>query len=1071
MLSSDRKVPAREGAAHPHHRALFLCIAAFLIIVFPSIAFSQPTLTFKRVTVNWPTIELYFTVDCNGTQVFDVKKQNIRITENGKEIEDFTLWCSDPDLRCAASVALVADVSGSMQGVGMTDAARNMHAFIDLLDGKWDDAALITAGREPQIRQRFSTNRSKLNQSVDSLQSSGGSSLYDGIMLGIQNLIDEGYNQCRAVIVFTDGWDNTSSATVQEIISLANRNRIRVFTIGVGQVIDLAPLEQISLLTGGRYYERPNAGQMAAILPQFTANMWGNIPECIVTYERGCAEGSMRTVELQLKDFCGGNDAKTKTYRAPLDSTTFPVQRLSVGEITSAPRDIVTVPLSLERVASTDDSLLYPFEITIRSGNPRRPLVDAFIPSSSPLYGKSVRIERYPDSVRVRLDEIIPINENAELVELQYLTAGVIDSTWFPLFARLDEVGINCAITKVDSRGYRIVPRLLPRITPEGEVQICERGGIELSANNGFVAYHWSTGESTRSIWVMGEGSYFVDVIDGGGDTLRSAAVTVRIRPERNVWLKPSGPLAICHEGRVNITIAGDTAGTQFYWLNDGYPRRTISARAPGKIWGSVIDEYGCRSYTDTLIVTEIDPPVTLNIPGDTLFVCPGDSIALTVLENYPAYFWSTGFNSVDSSRSIFAHPDGGYYGRGDYAVSVRDANGCVSSWHNFNVLEYPERTITFQPSRRIVLCPGGEVEVSMAEEFASYFWSTGDTSKSITLRNPGTLTVEAISAEGCVTKSETLVVEMVGVPHPKLAPGKYAALCPNDLVQLDAGEGYAAYRWSTGDTTRMISVADPGPFFVDVMTYGGCWGVSDTVFLQREMTDFVPLKYDGLPSLCPGDTLILEAPAGYVKYRWNTGDTTRTLSVDKAGRYTVVVLSAGGCEGISETIRVSTRSTQWPYVVRNGLELSLWEHAENIVSYQWLLDGQPISGATGPVYDVTQTGSYSVQVVDSCGTVLLSPEVKIITLGIAAQPEKFSLDVYPDPSDGLIHVAMTGVRGAIQAELLDLLGRSITRSQWSPVSDGSVRETLSFRNSPRGLYLLRITHKDGVLVRRLIKQ
>ncbi|MFZ1731067.1 MAG: VWA domain-containing protein [Bacteroidota bacterium] len=1068
MLSSARKVHLREGATYSRHRGLLLGIISFLIVVFPSIAFSQPILSFKRVMVNWPTIELYMGVGCDGNAAYHMTKENFRITENGKEIKDFTLWCSDPALRCPASVAIVADVSGSMYGAGMTDAARNMHAFIDLLDGNWDDAALITAGREPQIRQRFTTNKNKLNQSVDSLQPSGGSSLYDGIILGIHHLVDEGYNQCRALIVFTDGWDNTSSATVQEIISLANRNRIRLYTIGVGSVMDPTTLEMLALLTGGRNYQHPNVGQMVAIFQEVTATMWWDPPECIITYERGCADGSMRTVNLELKDFCGGNDAKTKTYRAPLDSTTFAVQRLRIGETTSGPRDIVTVPLSLERVASTDDSLLYPFEITISSGNPRRPLVDAFIPSSSPLYGKSVRIERYPDSVRVRLDEIIPINENAELVELQYLTAGVSDSTWFPLSARLDDVGINCAITKVDSRGYRIVPRLLPRIMPEGEVLICERGGLELSANDGFVGYHWSTGERTRSIWVMDEGSYYLDVVDGIGDTLRSAAVSVRIRPERKVWLEASGPLAICHEGSVNVTIAGDTVGTQFYWLNDGHPRRTISARAPAKIWGSVVDQYGCRSYTDTLFTIAIDPSVTLNVPGDTIFVCRGDSIALTVLEDYPAYFWSTGFNSVDSSRSIFAHPDGGYYGRGDYAVSVRDANGCTGSWHNVRILEYPERSITFRPSRRIVLCPGGEVEVSMAEEFASYLWSTGDTSKSITLRNPGTLTVEGISAEGCVTASETLVVEMVDIPHPRLSPVKYAALCPKDRVQLDAGEGYAAYRWSTGDTTRMISVSDPSPFFVDVMAYGGCWGRSDTITVQQEMDTPPEIRYQGSTVLCHGDSLTLEAPEGYVVYRWNTRDTTRTITVHTGGKFVVVVLSAGGCEGISNAVSVQVRQPDHPTILKQGLTLST---TTRVLSHQWFLDGQPISGATGPVLDVTQTGRYTVQVVDSCGAVLLSKERVVTTLGIAVQPEKFSLEVYPDPSDGLIHVAMTGVRGAVQAELLDLLGRSILRTQWSAGSDGTVRETLTFRNAPRGLYLLRLAHRDGVLVRRLIKE
>jgi copper homeostasis protein CutC len=72
-------------------------------------------------------------------------------------------------------------------------------------------------------------------------------------------VINNGVNQCRAVIALTDGGDNASTRTVAEIISLANRHRIRVFTIGLGSGINATELEQIALLTGGRYYQTPNA--------------------------------------------------------------------------------------------------------------------------------------------------------------------------------------------------------------------------------------------------------------------------------------------------------------------------------------------------------------------------------------------------------------------------------------------------------------------------------------------------------------------------------------------------------------------------------------------------------------------------------------------------------------------------------------------------------------------------------------------------------------------------------------------------------------------------------------------
>ncbi|MFA6234026.1 MAG: VWA domain-containing protein, partial [Bacteroidota bacterium] len=1017
MLSSTIEAPLNEHAMYSRYRNRLLGFITFLIVVSPSISVSQPSLMFYRATINWPTVELYMDVSCDGNTAYTMTKQNFRILENGKEVPEFTLWCPDPFIRCSVSLTLITDVSGSMHGTGMTEAQMGMTALTQLMDGSTDEAALITAGGELLIRQPMTTNTTLLRQSIDSLKTSGSSAITDGIMEGLRYIIDNGVNQCRAVIVFSDGLDNSSTSTPQEIITLANRHRIRVYTIGVGTVVDPVALEQIAMLTGGRYYQNPGAGQIAAIYQEISAIGHG-INECIITYERDCADGSMRTIELQLNDFCGGSDMKTKTYRAPLDSTSFSYQHLRFGETTSIPRDIVTVPLLLDAVPN--DSLLRPFDVTIYSGAPGRPLFDVTIPAGSPLDGAPLIIDLFSDSVRLRLTGEIAVQSSGILLEMQFSTSGIFDSTWFPLTARMQDAGALCSVTRLDSGGYRIVPRLLPRITPEGVVMMCPNGEVELQANEGFVAYAWSTGDTTRTIVARSEGNYFLRVIDVQGDTLDAVPVTVQKWPERKVRLEPSGPLTFCRNGAVTFRVAGDTANVNIFWQNYGYSQRTFTSKQTDMIWATVEDEHGCRHSTDTMFVTVTDPPVTLNVQGKSVYICPGDSIELRVEEEYPFYYWSKEINRGDSTRSVMARASGGWLGTGEYSVRVRDSNGCNSSWHTIYVREYPKRTLTFAPAQRIMLCPGGEAEVSVAEEFASYRWSTGDTTRAITVRSPGTLTVEGFSENGCVTRSATFEIEMVDTPHPRISPGRYSTLCADDRVLLDAGDGYAAYRWSTGDTTRINSVGDPGPFFVDVMTYGGCWGRSDTITIQQEMTEYPEITYSGDLLLCSGDSLRLEAPEGYAKYFWSTGDTLRSIRVHQQGLYAVSVLSAGGCEGTSNAVYVQVRTSAIPIIVKQGLTLST---SNRVAAHQWFLDGQPISGATGPVLDITQTGRYTVQVIDSCGAVLMSEELLVTTLGIAAGPTQFRLDVYPDPGDGMIHIAITGIRGEVQAELLDLLG------------------------------------------------
>ncbi|MBR9975570.1 MAG: VWA domain-containing protein, partial [Bacteroidetes bacterium] len=627
-----------------------------------------------------------------------MQKENFRILENGHEVPDYTLWCPDPTFRCAGSFVFVADASGSMHGAGMEEMRRDLKSMTGMMDGVVDQAALIAAGRDARTMQFMTEEKLLLLAAIDSLRASGASALYDGVMEGVSHLIGNGINSCRALIVFSDGWDNISVTTTAEIIALANRHRIRIFTVGVGFFVNTAPLEMLALYTGGRSFRNPDAEQLEALYREITTGAIGSFIECVITYERDCADGSERTIELQLNNFCGGGGAKTKTYRAPLDSSRVSTQRLRIGHIVSTPGAFVTVPLLLDGISR--ENLLRPFDITIYSASAGSPLVDVVLPAGSPLSGAALIVNRYSDSVRLQLNAAVSAGAGVTLLEMQFSTAGIQDSVWVPLRTRIQDVDALCAKTEVEPGGYHIVPRLLPRITPEGTIMICPRGTVALTANEGFVDYRWSTGDTTRGISVSREGPYYVDVIDGAGTTLRSDTVYVQRRAERNVRIASSGPLTFCNGGSVTLSVAGDTVSTQRYWHNSHNPEETFIARNSGSYWASVLDEHGCRHYTDTVVVTEFDPPLTLNIGGNHVYICPGDSIELRVVEDYPHYYWQRAGDVVDSTRGIMATVNGGVMSGGKYNVRVRTADGCEGNWYSVYVLPRTLITPTLFPKR-----------------------------------------------------------------------------------------------------------------------------------------------------------------------------------------------------------------------------------------------------------------------------------------------------------------------------------------------------------------------------------
>ena len=1045
------------------YRILTVCSLLFALLVPAVSAEAQPTLNFKRVTVNWPTIELYFQVGCGGEPRFDMSKEDFRIYENGERITEFTMWAPDPHVRCAVSAALVADASGSMRGEPITAVKRNMVTWFDLMDGMIDEAAMITVQRDAAITQPMTTLKPLLYSAADELRPSGASGLYDGIMEGILHLIDRGYNQCRAVLVFTDGWDNTSTATIQEIISLANRNRIRVFTIGLGYNVAATDLELLALLTGGRFYLNPNAGQISAIYKDISAILFPGFQEPVITYERSCADGTARNIDLQLVDFCGGTDVKSKTYRAPLDSITFSDQYLRIADVVTAPRDVVSVPV----VAAELPGVALPFDLTFRNIHPARPMLGVEVPPRSPLHGEALAVNQTSDSIRVRFDGEVAGTAGDTLFSLRFGAAGMSAGT-FPIGVRNHGSKIrHCVLTHIESGAYRIVPEQPLRIlTGDGHpaadtVFICPDGSTTLSALEGYQSYHWSTGDTTRTIPADVEGTYGLRTTNDRGDTLHADPVTVRTYPRRDVRIEASGPLTFCKDGSVELSVAGDTARTRTIWKT-GHELTTLRVRAPGEYWAEVEDVHGCRHPTDTVLVTMVVPPVHFNVEGDEVYVCPGDSIELRVEEEYPYYRWNKG----DTTRSVWAKPAEGWQGN-IYAVVVRDAQGCESYTHRINVKKSVPRELRLLPSKEIALCSGHEIAVEAAGEFAAFRWSTGDTTLSIAVRDTGTYTVEGLSAEGCVTMAELRVVAG-DAPVVRIMPVTAPVLCGDAPIRLDAGEEFVSYHWSTGDTTRYADVDKPGLVWVDVTSYGGCTGRSDTFTVVREMDEWPEISASAYPVICPGDSIHLSAPPGYAEYIWNTGDSTESIVVHADGVYVVSVLTAGGCEGSSMPVRVTVRHPVPPMITRRGNVLST---TDRVLAHQWFLDGDAIPGATTNTLSIAETGSYHVQVIDSCGAVLMSDTLVVTTTTVARMPAQPRIEVYPEPNKGIVHIEAQGLRGPVRAELYDLLGRRVVEMRFGSRGAEAVHGVLEFPAAPGGMYILRVVSARGVLVRRILKR
>jgi cell wall-associated NlpC family hydrolase len=288
----------------------------------------------------------------------------------------------------------------------------------------------------------------------------------------------------------------------------------------------------------------------------------------------------------------------------------------------------------------------------------------------------------------------------------------------------------------------------------------------------------------------------------------------------------------------------------------------------------------------------------TPEILPDTPEICNGDSVVLDAGPGYASYQWSTG----ESTQTINVSPGA----TTQYCVTVTDGNGCRN-------MACETVTVHALPTPDILpdapaICNGDSIVLDAGAGYSAYLWSTGETTQTISVSPASTsqYCVTVTDGNGC----QEMVCEIVIVhdlPTPDILPDG-PAICNTESVVLDAGAGYTAYLWSTGETTQTINVS-PGAttqYCVTVTDGNGCRNTAcETVTIYDLPTpDILP----DAPALCRGDTLFLDAGAGYIAYQWSTGEDTQTVNVspDSTTQYCVTVTDGNGCRNTAcETVTV----------------------------------------------------------------------------------------------------------------------------------------------------------------------
>ncbi len=131
--------------------------------------------------------------------------------------------------------------------------------------------------------------------------------------------------------------------------------------------------------------------------------------------------------------------------------------------------------------------------------------------------------------------------------------------------------------------------------------------------------------------------------------------------------------------------------------------------------------------------------------------------------------------------------------------------------------------------------------------------------------------------------------------------------------------------------------------------------------------------------------------------------------------------------------------------------------------NFQWLLNGQPIEGATNDTLEVSISGSYQLQVTNDAGCSNISASVEVM-LTNTEDLAGMSFKLFPNPSDGQIYLTWEARQvSELQVEVYSTIGQKLRQFQWTQPAN-TVK--LDLQNLQKGMYWVKIRVKDQVMMR-----
>lgn len=455
-----------------------------------------------------------------------------------------------------------------------------------------------------------------------------------------------------------------------------------------------------------------------------------------------------------------------------------------------------------------------------------------------------------------------------------------------------------------------------------------------------------------------------------------------------------------------------------------------------------VVREPGCNSARSVVTATINPNPVApVSVSASPASVCSGNATILTASGGSGTTLrWLTGGcggTSIGTGNNLSVSPSANttYYARWE--------NSCGNSTcQSVSVSITPSPAGGTAQAASPSLCTGNSTTVNLSGYTGTIQWQSnaGGTWANIggaTSPSYNTPVLTASTSYRAILTSGSCGSDTSDVATVTIIPGALAgtastsqnAVCSGSTTTLNLSGSSGNIQWQSNDgggwqditgansTSWTTSPITQTMTYRAVLTAGGCPSdTSNTVSVSLLTASTAPTAISGDLGICQGDATILTASGGTTGsgayYEWGTGNSCgsniiggqNSVTINLSGLTDTTVIwvrrNGGDCNVATSCTYVTVLVAPAPVAsispqgstdLCTGDYLVLEAPQGSGYTYEWYYNGSPIAGALQYLYTVFQSGSYTVEVTNACGSLTSSP---------------LQVNVWPAPSTPFISIA-----------------------------------------------------------------